>query len=296
MTKVLLLGAGGMLAQELIGAAPPGTQLVARSRSQLDVVDADAVAEALDREEPRWVINASAYTRVDRAEGEYDLAHAVNATAVTQLGASCAKRDVRVAHFSTDYVFGGDGTRPYREDDPVNPVNAYGRSKLAGEEGLERSGARSLILRTQWLYGLYGPCFPRTMWDRATRQVPTRVVMDQIGRPTSARDLARVTWALLAREATGRYHATNTGDEASWFDVASAVFDRAGMSHLLASCTTADYPTPAARPRYSVLDTSRLAADHGLTLPPWRDSLAEFLEKLATAHPITAERAAGGNR
>src|SRR5687768_6720091 len=134
--RVMIVGAGGMLAHELIQAAPAGIELVALPRGELDIIDSDAVGKALDRVRPRWVINAAAYTQVDRAESDYDRAHAVNATAVTRLAELCAERDVRVAHFSTDYVFGGDGGRPYREDDQVSPVNAYGRSKLAGERGL----------------------------------------------------------------------------------------------------------------------------------------------------------------
>jgi dTDP-4-dehydrorhamnose reductase len=173
-------------------------------------------------------------------------------------------------------------------------VNAYGRSKLAGEQGLIASGARSLILRTQWLYGLAGRSFPRTMWDRATKGIPTRVVADQFGRATYTVDLARAVWELIRRDASGLYHVTNAGDAATWLDVAAVVFAAAGAPSLLASCTTAEYPTPAARPAFSVLDTSRLARDAGVILPPWRNALGRFLDDLSTdpASPTARVRSA----
>ena len=269
-----------MLATDIAAAAPSEAEVAAFGRAEMDVRDADAVANALDDTRPDWVINASAYTHVDRAETDYENALAVNGAAVARLGELCAKRGIRVVHFSTDYVFRGDAARPYGEDDPVDPINAYGRSKLAGEQGLAASGVHALILRTQWLFGAAGKSFPRTMWDRATRELATRVVADQFGRPTHTVDLARATWQLIAQDRRGTFHIAGGGAPATWFDVATAVFTAAGVPGILSACTTADYPTAARRPAWSVLDTGRLA-DAGISLPPWRASLAAFLRLLA---------------
>ena len=285
MTRVVIFGARGMLGTDLVDTAPAGAAIHAFGRSEVDVTDSAAIARIIDSVRPDWVLNASAYTQVDRAEADFDRALAVNGTAVGRLGELCASRGTRVVHFSTDYVFRGDATRPYGESDPVDPVNAYGRSKLAGEHALVASGAQALILRTQWLYGRTGRSFPRTMWDRATNGSATRVVADQFGRPTFTVDLAHATWALVRERVTGLYHVANTGDAASWYDVASVVFDAAGASDRLSACTTAEYPTPAVRPAYSVLDTTRLARETGVALPPWRDALHRFIALLGAERP-----------
>lgn len=290
MTRVVLIGARGMLATDLRATAPPDVQVEAFTETELDLTNGDAVSRALDEIKPDWVVNAAAYTRVDRAEDDYDAALAVNGTAVGQLGQLCASRDIRVVHFSTDYVFPGDATRPYRETDAVAPINAYGRTKLAGERGLLASGAPALILRTQWLFGLVGNSFPRTMWERALKRLPTRVVADQVGRPTSTLDLAHAVWELTRQNVRGIYHIANGGDPATWFDVALVVFRAAGADDLLAPCTSAEYPTPAARPAFSVLETTRLALDTGVILPPWRDALARFLDQLAAEGAGAAPR------
>ena len=206
--KVLLLGCRGMLGTDLAATAPGEARLTGVGIEELDVTDHAAVAAALDRVRPDWVVNATAYTAVDRAETERDLAFAVNGDAVAALARACAARDIGVVHYGTDYVFDGNGTRPWREDDPTAPLNTYGASKLAGERALLESGARTLMLRTQWLYGLHGKSFPRTMWERARGGQATRVVSDQHGSPTYTVDLAHATWALVARGATGLFHAT----------------------------------------------------------------------------------------
>lgn len=277
--KVLLLGARGMLGTDLAASAPPGTTIVGADVDTLDITDRRQVAAALDRERPAWVVNAAAYTAVDRAEQERALAFSVNGDAVATIAAECAARDVGVVHYGTDYVFDGNGTRPWREDDPVAPLNAYGESKRAGEAALLASGARHLMLRTQWLYGLHGKSFPRTMWERARAGQATRVVNDQHGSPTYTVDLARATWALVAGGATGLLHVTNEG-ACTWFDVAAAVFAAAGRPELLSPCTSADYPTPARRPAYSVLDGTRLR-QAGVAMRDWREALGEFVAALA---------------
>lgn len=276
--KVVLLGCRGMLGTDLAATVPSGWTLVGLGLEELDVTDHAAVRRVLERERPRWVVNATAYTAVDRAESERDAAFAVNGEAVAALGRACARVDAAVVHYGTDYVFDGRGTRPWREDDATSPVNAYGESKLAGERGLLDSGARALVLRTQWLYGLHGKSFPRTMWERARAGSATRVVADQRGSPTSTVDLARATWQLVAAGTTGLFHAANAG-EASWYDVAARVFAEAGRPDLVSPCGTADYPTPARRPAYSVLDGARLRAA-GVAMRPWEAALDEFLGQL----------------
>jgi dTDP-4-dehydrorhamnose reductase len=281
--RALIFGAAGMLGTDLRAAAPAGTSLVALDVGDADITDRAQVAAALRDARPDWVINAAAYTAVDRAESEQSLVEAVNGSAPGYIAEEAARLGVAVVHFSTDYVFPGTATSPYEETDPVAPVNVYGQSKLRGEEVVLASGADALILRTQWLFGTAGQSFPRTMWERATAGLATRVVNDQAGRPTYTRDLADATWRLVERRATGIVHATNGGSATTWFGVAHEVFARAGADSLLSACTTADYVTPARRPMYSVLSTTRLERLLSGPLPDWRDGLRRFLDELAPA-------------
>lgn len=275
--KVLLLGAGGMLGRDLAASAPADVELVAAARAELDIADQPAIERRLLALRPRWVINAAAYTAVDRAEREPDVAMLVNGAAVTGLAGACARLGVALLHYSTDYVFSGDAGRPYVEDDATAPLGAYGRSKLVGEVGIRASGAEHLIVRTQWLFGEHGRSFPRTMWERARRGERTRVVNDQWGRPTYAPDLAAATWALVGGPARGTLHVTNAGEPATWYDAARVVFEAAGAAELLSPCETSEYPTPARRPKYGVLGTTRLESETGVTMPLWRDALARFV-------------------
>jgi dTDP-4-dehydrorhamnose reductase len=282
---VLLLGAQGMLGSEIAALAPPGVLLHTGvdSVASINVKDRAGIASALEQLRPRWVINAAAYTRVDLAEQQRVEAFAVNGEAVGGLAQECASRGICLAHFSTDYVFSGAERTPYTETAETRALNAYGASKLRGEELLRASGARHLLIRTQWLFGRTGRSFPRTMWERAKSEQPTRVVNDQTGRPTYAGDLAKWTWELIGRQAQGIFHAANR-DAATWFDVARRVFDAMGVTELLSPCTTEDYPTAAARPLYSVLDTTKLETTLGRRVRHWHSALDELLEHLrATA-------------
>lgn len=276
--RVLLVGAGGMLATDLVKTQPADVELDARDLHRLDITSADSIARSVAEVRPDWILNASGYTAVDRAESERDLAMAVNGIGPGLLGDVAKRSGARVAHVSTDYVFAGDGKHPYREDDPVAPINAYGETKLEGERRLRDSGARALIVRTQWLFGVNGPSFPKTMTARARARQETRVVDDQTGRLTYTRDLATVIWRLMQTGAEGTWHAANSG-EITWYDVARWIFERQGVPHLLTPCTTADYPTPAKRPAYSVLDTSKLERLLGGPLPSWKDALERFAEE-----------------
>lgn len=281
--KVLLLGAHGMLGKDLLAIAPPEYQVTAATRAVADITDAGALRHLMDATGPDLVINAAAYTGVDKAEEDEATAQAVNATAPGELGRLAADRGARVIHYSTDYVFDGQKGSPYQESDRVNPLNVYGATKLAGERALLEACDRAVVLRTQWLFGLGGRSFPRTMADRARTGAATRVVDDQIGRPTSTEDLARVTWHLVDRIATVSdriLHVANAG-VTSWYGVARRVFVHFGAEKRLSPCASVDYPTPAVRPKSSLLDTSRLEALLGKPLPPWEDAIDRFLDQLA---------------
>jgi dTDP-4-dehydrorhamnose reductase len=281
--RALIFGAAGMLGTDLRATAPSGTTVIALDLAEADITDRAQVAAALHDARPDWVINAAAYTAVDRAESERAIAEAVNGIAPGYIAEEAVRRGVALVHYSTDYVFAGTATSPYREDDPVAPVNAYGESKLHGEAAVLASGAHALVLRTQWLFGRAGKSFPRTMWERATAALPTRVVSDQMGRPTYSRDLAAATWRLVAQRASGIVHAANAGEPVTWFDFAREVFARAGAETLVSPCATADYPTPARRPMYSVLCTKRLEQLLVGRLPDWQDGLRRFLDELPPA-------------
>ena len=281
--RALIFGAEGMLGTDLIDTAPRPIDATSAvdpdSGTRADITDRLVISRVLQSTRPQFVINAAAYTKVDLAETHADVAHAVNAVGPGYLATECARRGIPLLHFSTDYVFPGNGQAPYREEDSVEPINEYGRSKLLGEQAVNSSGGRTLIVRTQWLFGLRGSSFPRTMWDRARRGLPTQVVMDQWGRPTFCRDVAQMTWRLVEREVTGLLHVANAG-VATWYDVAEVVFSRVGAPELLTACQTSDYPTQAKRPLYSVLDTHRMEAVTGASMPTWKEALHLFLSEL----------------
>jgi len=263
---------------------------------RVDLADVGGLHKALDRIAPDLVVNAAAYTAVDRAEDEPELAMRVNADAVGAIGAWAARNGARVVHYSTDYVFDGSATRPYLEDDATHPLGAYGRSKLAGELALRKSGARHLILRTAWVYGARGHNFLRTMLRLASERDELRVVDDQVGAPTSARLIAGTTARAVERwfdpggdadaALDGTYHLVAAG-QTSWCGFARAIFERAVRLGLLErtprlhAIRTADYPTRAMRPAYSVLDTGRLRDAFRIDLPEWQAALDEVMGGLA---------------
>jgi len=214
--RAMILGAGGMLGDDLVRSAPEGIGLHPFTRQDLDVTDTPSLAARILDLRPDVILNAAAYTAVDRAETEGESCFRVNAEAVGELGRIAAQAGARVVHFSTDYVFNGKASQPYREDSATDPVNAYGASKLAGEHALEQRGAEWLIVRTQWLFGVHGKSFPKTMWERARAGLATKVVRDQTGRPTYSTDLAETVWSLIQREVHGVSHVANQGP-ATWF-------------------------------------------------------------------------------
>lgn len=298
----LLLGAAGQVGFELhrglevLGEVIPVTRDgrlpgggVARV---IDLSDVAALVALLDDVEPDVIVNAAAYTAVDRAESEPELAQAINANAPAVLARWCAAHGAKLVHYSTDYVFDGQSERPLREDDATAPLGVYGRSKRDGEIGIQQSGCEHLILRTAWVYAARGHNFLRTMLRLAGERDRLRVVADQIGSPTPARWIAAVTVALLARWQAGAewpsgiVHLTASG-QASWHGFAEAIFAAAVEAGVLErapaveAIPTSAYPTPARRPAYSCLDTSALRARFGVSLPDWRNGVTQTLAELA---------------
>jgi dTDP-4-dehydrorhamnose reductase len=277
----LLTGAGGQLGIELTRALAPLGHLVACDHAALDVANRAAVAARVDATRPQFIVNAAAHTAVDRAETDVEQAEAVNVEGAANLAREAARASAVLLHFSTDYVFDGKRTTPYDEDAPTNPLNVYGRTKRDGERAIAASKGAYLILRTSWVYGRRGSNFLLTMQRLGRERAELRVVDDQRGVPNWTRDLASATAALVGRgtdalaSRSGVYHLSAAG-EASWFEFAQAIFAGSPSPRLL-PITTADYPTPARRPAYGVLDSARIASTFGVVLPHWRDALARCL-------------------
>lgn len=290
MTRVLVTGAGGMVGRELIESGRAlGWEMVGRTHSELDVADPAAVRAAVAAAEPGVVLNAAGYTQVDAAESEPELARRANVDGPIWLADTCAAHGVPLIHISTDYVFDGRARRPYRPDDPPNPLSVYGRTKWEGEQAVRERLDRHLIVRTSWVYAPHGRNFLRTMAGLARERETLPVVADQHGSPTLAADLARALLRAAAAvtedaEVWGTYHFCNAG-ETTWHGFASAIVDGLAthpgvVCRRVAAITTAEYPTPAARPTYSVLDTTSWTAAFGLAPRPWQEALSDALCQL----------------
>ena len=292
--KLLLLGGNGQVGRELrrslkgLGELQVATRQGAGSDLLADFDAPDALEDLVRRVAPDVVVNAAAYTAVDRAEAEPDGAFRVNAAAPAALARACAGEGALLVHYSTDYVFDGTGSRPYREEDPTAPLGVYGASKLAGEQAIRDSGARHAILRTAWVYAAHGSNFLRTMLRLGGERDELGVVADQVGAPTPAHFIANATAEIVRQgvDASGTWHLTAAG-QASWHEFARAIFEQAHAAGRLPrvprvrAIGTSDYPTPARRPAYSVLDTSRLRADFGITPPSWRQGLRDVIGQVA---------------
>ncbi|MDR3388738.1 MAG: dTDP-4-dehydrorhamnose reductase [Rudaea sp.] len=305
--KILLLGANGQVGFELARSLAPLGELYPATRDGYrpsrvrclvaDLADPQMLGDTLHDVAPDIVVNAAAYTAVDRAEDDEGIADAVNRQSLVVLGSWAARSKALVVHYSTDYVFDGQGSRPYREDDATAPLGVYGRSKLAGEQALRESGCDHLIFRTAWVYAARGQNFLRTMLRLAGERDQVRIVDDQRGAPTPARLIASATALALARwlasdasrraETLGTYHLCAQG-ECTWYEFARSIFQRADSAVLIGHkpaifpITTAEYPTRARRPAYSVLDTKRIRETFGLHLPPWEEGLDAVIGELAT--------------
>ncbi len=309
--KLLLLGANGQVGFELHRSLAPLGEIVAATRTgalpgasaceRADLAETGALATLIDRVAPDWIVNASAYTAVDRAEDERELARRVNGDALRVIGERARARGAAVLHYSTDYVFGGNGTRPYREDDATAPLNAYGASKLAGEVALRESGARHLVFRTAWVYASRGQNFLRTMLKLAATRDRLTVVADQRGAPTPARLLAEVAAHAIARfgpetpaDRWGIYHVAASG-ETSWCEFARTIVERAAAAGLIgrapevAAIASTDYPTRARRPAYSVLDTGKIERALGLAMPPWERGVEACIAEVVESTRATTQ-------
>lgn len=272
--RILLTGATGQVGWELRRTLAPLGEVKFFDRFGLDLADTPPLVATVRALQPEVIVNAAAYTAVDKAESERDLAFAVNATAPRVLAEEAKRIGALLVHYSTDYVFDGEKAAPYVEEDATAPINVYGESKLAGERAIERSGCRHLTLRTSWVYGPRGRNFYLTMLRLAKERPELKVVDDQVGAPTSSLEIARATATLLAKGAQGLYH-MSAGGETTWCGFARAILERAGLSTPVAAIRTEDYPTPAKRPRNSRLDCSKLLKETGVALAGWEAALDE---------------------
>ena len=278
---ILLTGAAGQLGVELSRLLPAHGDVTATDRAQLDLANVDALVGAVRGLRPRLIVNAAGYTAVDQAEREPELADAINATAPAILAEEAKRLDALLVHYSTDYVFDGKAASPYLEDAPANPVNAYGRSKLRGEQAIASVGAAGLIFRTSWIYGLHGQNFLLTIRRLASERDELRIVADQYGVPNWGRALAEATSTIVGRglaalaERTGIYHLSARGST-SWFEFARTIVGPVDRPRVV-PIATSEYPTLARRPAYAVLATRKLEETFGIALPDWRESLAQCL-------------------
>lgn len=295
---ILVFGGNGQVGQELLRALAPLGKVVATTRSGVlpdgsacevaDFNQPESLVALLDRVRPAMVVNAAAYTAVDKAEQEVEAAFRANAEAPGVIACWCAAAGVPFVHYSTDYVFDGEGTAPYREDQPTAPLGVYGTSKRDGEDAVRAAGGRHLIFRTAWVYASHGANFLRTMLRVGAERDALRVVADQVGTPTPAALIADVTAEALQHTGglSGTWHLTASG-QTSWHGFAEAIFAEALARGVLAkvpsveAIASAEYPTPAKRPSWSVLDNNKLQQDFGIALPAWQDGLKRVIGEIA---------------
>lgn len=283
--NILVTGANGQLGREMqrLGAVSPNNYLFT-DVAELDITDPEAVRRCVTGNRIEAIVNCAAYTNVERAEEDEATADRLNRAAVGNLARAAAEADALLVHVSTDYVFDGCASLPYTEEDPTAPRSAYGRTKLAGEEAVRASGCRHLILRTAWLYSEYENNFLKTMLRLTAERETLNVVFDQVGTPTYAGDLALAIFSILEggldRGHEGTYHFSDEG-VCSWYDFAVEIARAAGHNRCrISPCRTADYPTKAVRPAFSVLDKGKLKRTFGIEIPHWRESMFYCLKRL----------------
>jgi dTDP-4-dehydrorhamnose reductase len=277
--STVIVGAKGMLGRALREALlARGVTPVELDIQEIDITDASSVERVLGAHQAKLVINSAAYTAVDAAEGDEATAARVNGEGPRNLAAWCKQSGAVLVHYSTDYVFAGNASEPYRVEQPLAPLGAYGRTKALGEEAIRAAGGEHLILRTSWLYAPWANNFVRTIHKLSKERSELKVVNDQRGRPTSAEHLARTTLLLLDKEARGTLHVTD-GGECTWFELAQEIVRIAGHSCRVAPCTTAEFPRPAPRPAYSVLELGPTEAVVG-PMPSWQANLADVMARL----------------
>ena len=282
--KFLIFGANGQVGYELTKLCQTAHDCISLTRDQVDFSVPGQIEAQIDRYQPDIVINAVAYTAVDKAETEPSLAMLINGVAVQEMARACHKHDIWCIHYSTDYVFDGSSDTPYRETDPVSPLGVYGETKLAGEQFIQAETEKYLILRTSWVYSWRGANFVKTMLRLANDRDELNVVSDQRGCPSYACDIAQTTLDMAAKlddtQLSGIYHLT--GSEATnWHGFASAIFEKSGSEIKVNPIPTSEFPTPAKRPAYSILDNSKLNETFGLELPGFNQSLDACLKRIA---------------
>ena len=286
MANILITGANGQLGSEIrkISEQYPELKFSFTDVAELDITSAEKVADFFSEFKPEFLVNCAAYTAVDKAETDESTATLLNATAVGILAEQSAKIGCKMIHISTDYVFNGNGPRPYKEDNLVDPQSAYGQTKLDGEILCLQSNPESLIIRTSWLYSAFGNNFVKTMLRLGNERTELGIVADQIGSPTNAADLASAILTIISSVLNqtksfipGIYHYSNEG-VASWYDFTKAIFEIVGINCLVKPISSEDYPSPVQRPAYSVMDKSKIKATFGLQIPHWRDSLKTYFQ------------------
>ncbi len=297
MIKILLTGKNGQLGWELRRTLAPLGDVVVLNREEMDLADPDSIRSAIGGVRPDLIVNAAAYTAVDQAESEPELAMAINGIAPGIMAEEAKRRNAGIIHYSTDYVFDGTANRPYREDDAPNPLNVYGKTKLAGERAIQATGVPHIILRTSWVYAARGRNFLLTVLRLAREKKELRIVDDQVGAPTWSRLLAEITSRVVTpfisprsrpavpmAETGGIYHAVSAGST-SWYGFAAKILEIA-HGHValdmpkLIPISTSDYPLPAARPRNSCLSNEKITRSFGLAMPSWEESLTLCLREM----------------
>jgi len=281
--KILVTGANGQLGWELQRAKPDDCELTALSRDQLDITDLEQVNNTINSIKPDWIINAAAYTAVDKAESDSQGAYAINADGAANLATAAQASNARLLHISTDFIFDGINNRPYLPEDTPNPLGVYGASKLVGEQKVrELLGDDTLIIRTAWVYSSHGNNFVKTMLRLMAERDTLGVVEDQVGTPSWAAEIARAIYLSIENNLRGIYHWTDTG-AASWYDFSVAIYELGKEAGLLSNSVTInpipteDYPTPAVRPPYSILNKDSLRKAINYTGKHWRDSLSQMI-------------------
>jgi dTDP-4-dehydrorhamnose reductase len=278
--RLLITGGHGLLGKEIDAVFRSRAEVRSTDREEWDVTDPEACRREVDRFRPDVVIHCAAWTAVDRAEGEAEAARILNVEGTRNVTRACRGRGALMVTFGTDYIFDGASPRPYREEDPANPLSVYGRTKWAAEQALREEGGDHLLVRTQWLFGPAGKNFIRTILEKARRGDTLRVASDQVGCPTFSRDLAAAVSNLLGAGARGTVHFSGEG-ETSWFGLARLVLERCGFpAALLSPARTRDLPYPAPRPAYGVLSKEKYRAITGDSPRPWEDAVGEYLEMI----------------
>jgi dTDP-4-dehydrorhamnose reductase len=276
--KVLVTGANGQLGTDVVALFQGSNEVIGVGRNEMDITNLDQCIQVIEKHQPDVIIHCAAYTAVDLAEEEEDIAYQVNAYGSRNLAIAAERVGSKICYISTDYVFDGTAAKPYREYDNTNPTSVYGKSKRAGESLVQALSSKFFIVRTSWVYGLHGNNFVKTMLKLAVGRDQLKVVNDQVGSPTFTEDLAEFLLRLVATENYGIYHASNSG-VCSWYDFAKVIFEESNISITVNPCTTEEFPRPAPRPKYSVMEHMSIRANGFDDLRPWQEGLRDFLKK-----------------